>query len=196
MKTNPTAGVITAAALLIACAPKRASNEVDLTPAALAASDTVRGEKLAIALKSDAPSVRPVTSTMKLRFNMDAVRAGVAGSAIVAFVVMPNGRVDRDSRTLIYVEGHQIYAKNVCDALLAARFEPAPPDERGAVGVMPVFFSIRDGASRDSARVDFEKTQRLLRERMRTMSQVEAKSWFAARPNCSAIKIGIERVYK
>jgi hypothetical protein len=141
------------------------------------------------------PPVKPVLSTLRLGFDPTAAREGVVGSAIVAFVVMPNGRVDRDSRTLVFVEGHQIYAKHICDAVLAARYEPAPADPRGVVSTFPVFFSAATGAPRDSARALFNDALRILYRRLATMTHADAQAWFAARPNCSAIRIGLDPLY-
>lgn len=159
------------------------------------APDLVRSQMLAQALQAGATPMRPVPSTLQLRFSPEAMRAGQAGSAIVAFVVRPNGRVDRDSRTLLYVEGHQIFAKYICDALLAAKFAPAPTDERGGVGTFPVFFYIVDGPRRDSAQAKFREAGAVISRRLRDMSFDDALSWFQARPSCSAIKIGIEPLY-
>lgn len=183
---------------MVGCAAKPAGIAQDPSPegrASRARVDSVRGEKLARALDARMPMVKPVLSTLKLGFDQTAAREGVAGSAIVAFVVMPNGRVDRDSRTLVFVEGHQIYSKHICDALLAARFEPAPTDPRGVVSVFPVFFSAPNGASRDSARALFREAGNVLGRRLATMTHVEAQAWFAARPNCSAIRIGLDPLY-
>ena len=159
------------------------------------AADLVRSQKLAEALASGVGQMTPVPGTMKLGFAPEAVQAGQAGSAIIAFVVLPNGRVDRDSRTLVYVEGHQIFAKYACDALLAARFEPVPSDRRGAVGTFPVFFYIREGPPRDTARVRFQRANMAVQHMLRTLTFDEGLTWFQARPPCSAIRIGIEPLY-
>lgn len=175
----------------MACAARAVVTE---TPAQKAAADPARGVRLAAASK---PTVMPrlVPGSSKMQFPVDAARAGVQGAAIVAFVVQPNGRVDRESRTLIYYDGHQIYAKHVCDFLLAARFEPAAADERGLLLVLPGRFTVPGGTPRDSGEVAFRETQRRLQVRLATMSELESRVWFAARPSCSAIKIGLNPLY-
>jgi hypothetical protein len=182
--------------LASACAtPLRSAEKADGQAEGRAAPDLVRAQRLADALQVRGGQIRPVAGTMKLGFSPEALRAGESGSAIVAFVVKPNGRVDRDSRTLVYVEGHQIFAKYVCDALLAAKFEPRPADPRGSVSAFPVFFYIKDGPPRDSARVKLDQAQRTIGRRFASMTYDEAHSWFAARPSCSAIRIGLEPLY-
>ena len=182
--------------LASACAtPLRSAEKADGQAEGRAAPDLVRAQRLADALQVRGGQIRPVAGTMKLGFSPEALRAGESGSAIVAFVVKPNGRVDRDSRTLVYVEGHQIFAKYVCDALLAAKFEPRPADPRGSVSAFPVFFYIKDGPPRDSARVKLDQAQRTIGRRFASMTYDEALSWFEARPSCSAIRIGLEPLY-
>lgn len=171
--------------LLVACAGRRAK----------VAPDLARSQKLADALQTGIMAMRPVPSTLALQYSPDAAHAGEAGAAIVGFVVMPNGRVDRDSRTLLYIEGHQIFAKNVCDALLAAKYEPPPTDRRGRVGLFPVFFFMTQGNPRDSARVRFDNASRAIGARLRQMSYDDALAWFQLRPACSKIKIGVEPLY-
>ena len=164
------------------------------TPEQKAAADSARGARLAAAWT---PSVAPriADGSSKMQFPVDAARAGVQGAVIVAFVVLPNGRVDRDSRTLIYFDGHQIYAKHVCDFLLAARFEPAPPDERGFRVIFPARFTVPGGTPRDTSEAVFQDTQRRLRMRLASLTESESRVWFAARPACSAIRIGIDPLY-
>ena len=188
-------------AILVAGCAAKSAEEVATTPApesggARIADDLVRSQKLADALGAGAkPSPRPVPSTVRRGFPPGAVRAGEAGSAIVAFVVLPNGRVDRESRTLVYVEGHPIYAKYICDALLAAKFQPKPADARGKVGVFPVFFYFKEGPARDSAKAKFESASRTIASRFVSMSYDQSLSWFQARPSCSKLKIGFEPLY-
>jgi hypothetical protein len=175
--------------LLAACAGKSGAGQKGVAP------DLVRSQMLAEALQTGAAGLRPIPSTLKLSFSPEAVSSGVSGSAIVAFVVRPNGRVDRESRTLVFVEGHPIYAKHICDALLAAKFEPVPTDPRGGVATFPVFFAIKDGPARDSAQLKFREAGQVVARRLRSMTFDEALTWFQARPPCSALKIGIDAWY-
>ncbi len=157
-------------------------------------ADLVRSQQLATALENGVTPMSPVPSTMKMGISPEAIREGLGGSAIVVFVVRPNGRVIRESRTLVYAEGHQIFAKYICDALLAAKFEPVPSDDRGAVGTFPVFFYNRE-PPRDSARMAFSRASAALADRLRTLTFDAALSWFEKRPSCSNIRIGIEPLY-
>jgi hypothetical protein len=187
--------MLLAATLVAACAPKRAAEVDPVVAAGKATADSVRGEKFAAAVGGPATGMRPVPASVNIRFDPDAARAGVAGSAIVAFVVQPNGRVDRESRTLVYVEGHQIYAKNICDALNEMRFDPPPTNAGGAISTFPVFFSIQGAGKRDSAQAVFGRTLQILNAKLAAMTPEEAKSWFRARPTCSAIRIGVNPLY-
>ena len=157
--------------------------------------DLVRSQQLAEALQTGMTSMRAVPSTLKIGFSPEAANQGLGGSAIVVFVVRPNGRVIRESRTLVFAEGHQIFAKYICDALLAAKFEPAPTDVRGSVGIFPVFFGNRDGQPRDSARVAYARALTALPTRLRALSFDEALTWFEKRPSCSNIRLGIDPLY-
>lgn len=174
-----------------ACAARSVVTE---TPAQKAAADSARGVRLAAASK---PTVMPrlIPGSSRMQFPVDAARAGVQGAVIVAFVVGPNGRVDRDSRTLIYYDGHQIYAKHVCDFLLAARFEPAAADDRGMLVIFPGRFTVSGGTPRDAGELAFQETQRRVQVRLAMMPEAESQAWFAARPSCSAIKIGLNPLY-
>ena len=67
---------------------------------------------------------------------------------------------------LLFVEGHQIYAKNICDALNEMRFEPAPTARGGSVSIFPVFFSVAGAKSRDSIRAEFTNTQMTIRRKL------------------------------
>lgn len=157
--------------------------------------ELIRSQQLADALQVGVGQMAMVPSSWDLKFSPEAARAGIGGAAIVAFVVMPNGRVNRETRTLVYVEGHTIFAKHVCDALLAARYEPAPTDPRGRIGLFPVFFSNPGGPARDKERAVFNQVNSAISGRVRRMSYDEALSWFEDRPSCSKIKIGIEPLY-
>lgn len=190
---KPVRLALVALPFVAACAGKKA--EPEPSPAARAAADLVRSQKLAQALASRSPAMRPAGGIMKLGFSPEALRAGEAGSAVVAFVVLPNGRVDRDSRTLLYIEGHKVFAKYVCDALLSARFEPPPQDARGGVSTYPVFFYIREGDPRDTARARLTAASILISRKLATMTFDESLTWFQARPPCTAIKIGVEPLY-
>lgn len=162
-------------------------------PAGKAAADLARSQKLAQALQAGFVPMKPVESTMKVTFPVDAARAGVPGSAIIAFVVLPNGRVERGTRTVVHLEGHPIYAKHVCDALLAARFEPVPADPPGRVGFFSVSFHL-NRASDSLRNRSPDYTQRLVR----ILGELDfdgALTWFQLRPGCSAIKIGIDHYY-
>ena len=130
-----------------------------------------------------------------MKIPIEAARERVGGSAIVTFVVMPNGRVDRDTRTLVYVDGHQIYAKYVCDYLLAARFTPAPTDPRGAIGTQSFSFDVAPGIPGPAQDRFFEAMENVS-SRVRQMTPEQGRAWFIARPNCSAIKIGLDPLYK
>ena len=175
------------APLLIGCAVKSGPK---------VAPDLVRSQKLADALQVGLGNMKLIPSSWDLKFSPEAAREGIGGSAIVVFVVMPNGRVDRESRTLVFVEGHTIFAKNICDALLVAKWEPAPTDQRGRIGMFPVFFASGQGRPpRDSARAAFTRVSAAIGPRLKSMTFDEALAWFQARPSCSKIKIGIEPLY-
>jgi hypothetical protein len=175
------------APLLVGCAGKSSPK---------VAPDLARSQKLADALQVGMGSMKLVPSSWDMKYSLEAAQEGVGGSAIVLFVVMPNGRVDRESRTLVFVEGHTIFAKNICDALLAAKWEPAPTDQRGRIGVFPVFFASGQGKPpRDSARAAFTRASSALGPRLKGMTFDEALAWFQARPSCSKIKIGIEPLF-
>jgi hypothetical protein len=41
----------------------------------------------------------------------------------------------------------------------------------------------------------FNDALRILYRRLATMTHADAQAWFAARPNCSAIRIGLDPLY-
>src|SRR5690349_7021119 len=75
-------------------------------PAAPTRADTLRARSLAAATLNQGIKPSLAEGSGKAYFPIEAAQADEVGSVILAFTVLPNGRVDRDSRTIIYLEGH------------------------------------------------------------------------------------------
>ena len=169
-------------------------------PAPETLPDSVRGERLAAAAKSGARRANLVPNTGRLMVSPDAIMSGEGGAAIVAAVVRPDGRVDKATRTVVYLDGHPTFAKSICDFVGESRFAPAPPDERGTLGFMPISFE-NGGMRPPGARPTRPDSNAAVARRMRavqpaidgklaSMTEAETRDWFSARPTCASIRSG------
>jgi hypothetical protein len=174
------------------CASKtRTSAPADANKVAAATTraDTLRAKTLAQATLHPGGRITMAEGSGKLWFPIEALQAEEQASVIVSFAVLPNGRVDRESRTIIYLEGHPLFAKSVCDYLLEARVTLEHPQTEPAFASYAVVFQIRNLPKPPPVgdRIDEMKTRLGLALMTRTVAGRE--EWLMARPSCSALKM-------
>ena len=185
---------ITLAALLlgaVACASKTRSYSRDASkpPAAPSRADTLRAQSLAAATHNPGTKPSLAEGSGKLFFPVEAAQANEVGSVIMAFTVLPNGRVDRDSRTIIYLEGHPIFAQVACDFLLEARVSVERPNpDQPAFVTHAMTFQIRNQPKPQPVGAQINDMMGRLRFNLLSKTQREREEWLAARPSCSALK--------
>jgi hypothetical protein len=160
--------------------------------------DSTRGRLLAAATKSGASRARLETGMQRMQVPADLIIAGHSGSAIVAGLVRPDGRMERATRTVVFMDGHAGFAKAICDLLLTARFAPKPPDSRGAIAFMPISFNnagMRPPGSPPtppdtSAPVArrMRAAQPMIDRQLDGMTEAEMAQWFAGHPHCAKVR--------
>ena len=158
-------------------------------PAAPNRADTLRARGLAAASLN--PGRGPVLAegSGKLHFPIEAAQADEVGSVILAFTVLPNGRVDRESRTIIFLEGHPLFAQVACDFLLEARVSVDRRDpQQPAFVTNAMTFQIRNQQKPQPVGERINEMNRRLSATLFTKTQTEREAWLAARPSCSALK--------
>lgn len=158
-------------------------------PAAPTRADSLRAKALAAATRN--PGTKPVLAagSGKLWFPLEAAQAGEVGSVIMAFTVLPNGRIDRDSRTIIYLEGHPLFAQVACDFLLEARVTLDRPDPtQPAFVTHAMTFNIRNEPKPQPVGQLINDMMGRLRFNLLSKTQPEREEWLAGRPSCSALK--------
>jgi hypothetical protein len=182
-----------AAFLFIAtgCASKTRSYARDdlKPPAAPSRADTLRARSLAAATRNQGARPTLVEGSGKLFFPIEAAQAEEVGSVIMAFTVLPNGRVDRDSRTIIYLEGHPLFAQVACDFLLEARVSVERPDPtQPAFVTHAMTFQVRNQPKPQPVGQKISDMMQRLRFNLLSTTLAEREQWLAARPSCSALK--------
>ena len=178
-------------ALTGACASKTRSyprEDAEKTPPAPSRADTLRARALALATEIHAGRATLTEGSGKLWFPIEAAQAEEVGSVIMAFIVLPNGRVDRESRTIVYLEGHPIFAKSVCDFLLEARVQVERPQAAPAFTTYAATFHIRNQPKPAKVGEQIHEMSDRLRVALFEKTPVEKERWLMARPSCSALK--------
>jgi hypothetical protein len=102
--------------------------------------------------------------------------------------VLPNGRVDRESRTIVYLEGHPLFAQSVCDYLLEARVQLERPAAQPAFSSYAVVFRIRNLPKPPAVGDRIDEMMRRLSVSLFSRTLAEREAWLMARPSCSALK--------
>ncbi len=182
-----------AALLVVAsgCASKTRSYARDdaKPPAAPTRADTLRARALAAASLNPGSKASLAEGSGKAYFPIEALQAEEVGSVILAFSVLPNGRIDRESRTIIFLEGHPLFAQVACDYLLEARVTVDRPNaEQPSFLTHAMTFQIRNQPKPQPVGERINEMMRRLRVTLFTKAQPERESWLAARPSCSALK--------
>ena len=181
----------TALVLVAGCASKTRSYARDDSgklPPAPSRADTLRGRALAEATLNLPQRATLAEGSGKLHFPIEAAQADEVGSVILAFTVLPNGRIDRESRTIIYLDGHPLFAQVACDYLLEARVAVEPASGKPAFATHAMTFHIRNQPKPQPVGTELNDMMRRLRSALFTRTQAEREAWLAARPSCSALK--------
>jgi hypothetical protein len=165
------------------------SRDDNKPPAAPSRADTLRAKSLAAATLNQGSKPSLTEGSGKLFFPIEAAQAEEVGSVILAFTVLPNGRVDRESRTIIYLEGHPLFAQVACDFLLEARVavERPHPDQPAFV-THAMTFQIRNQPKPQPVGAQINDMMGRLRFNLLSKTQREREEWLAGRPSCSALK--------
>jgi hypothetical protein len=175
----------------IGCASNtRSYSRDDAKPAAEPTrADTLRAKTLAAAIGNPGANPSLAEGSGKLHFPIEAAQADEVGSVILAFTVLPNGRVDRESRTIIYLEGHPLFAQVACDFLLEARVSVERPNaQEPAFVTHAMTFQIRNQPKAQPVGARINDMMQRLRFNMLSRTRPEGEAWLAARPSCSALK--------
>jgi hypothetical protein len=183
--------VATLLAATVGCASKTRSYARDEAkpPAAPTRADTLRARALAAAIANPGANASLAEGSGKAHFPIEAAQADEVGSVILAFTVLPNGRVDRESRTIIYLEGHPIFAQVACDFLLEARVSVDRPNaQEPAFVTHAMTFQIRNQPKAQPVGARINDMMQRLRFNMLSRTLTEREAWLAARPSCSALK--------
>jgi hypothetical protein len=173
------------------CASKTRSYARDdsgKTPPAPSAADSARGRAVAAATMNRGGVATPVEGSAKMHFPIEALQAEEQAAVIVSFIVLPNGRVDRESRTIVYLDGHPLFAQAVCDFLLEARMTLERPSDQPAFASYAVVFHIRNLPKPPAVGDKIDEMKRRLDASLYSRTRLERESWIAARPSCSALK--------
>ena len=177
--------------LICACASNNRSYSREnsgKTPSAPSRADTLRARSLADATTNPGGRAAVVDGSAKMHFPIEALQAEEEAAVIVAFVVLPNGRVDRESRTIIYLDGHPIFAQAVCDFLLEARVKLEHPSDKPAYASYASVFRIRNLPKPPEVGGRIDEMMRRLNGQLFTKLRPERAEWLIARPGCSALK--------
>ena len=177
--------------LLAGCSSKTRSfarEDSGKQPAAPTRADTLRGRALAEATLNLAQKVSLAEGSGRAHFPIEALQADEVGSVILAFAILPNGRIDRESRTIIFLEGHPLFAQVACDFLLEARVSVEPAISKPAFTTHAMTFNIRNREKPQPVGAQLNEMMRRLRSTLFTKTQAEREAWLAARPSCSALK--------
>jgi hypothetical protein len=185
--------VVTGALVILvsACASKtRSYGRDDAKPAAEPTrADSLRARALAAAIGNPGANPSLAEGSGKLHFPIEAAQADEVGSVILAFTVLPSGRVDRESRTIIYLEGHPLFAQVACDFLLEARVSiERPKPQEPAFVTHAMTFQIRNQPKAQPVGARINDMMQRLRFNMLSRTLTEREAWLAARPSCSALK--------
>lgn len=175
----------------LGCASKTRSYARDdaKPPAAPTRADTLRARALAAATLNPGSKPSLAEGSGRLFFPVEAAQANEVGSVILAFSVLPNGRVDRESRTIIYLEGHPLFAQVACDFLLEARVTVERPNgQQPAFVTHAMTFNIRNQPKPQPVGERINEMMQRLRVALFTRTQREREAWLAERPSCSALK--------
>jgi hypothetical protein len=184
------AGIL-AGSVLTGCASKSRSYARDDSgkpPAAPSAADSARGRAVAAAMANRGGRATLSEGSAKMHFPIEALQAREEAAVIVSFIVMPNGRVDRESRTIVYLDGHPLFAQAVCDFLLEARVKLERPSDKPAFASLPTVFRIRNLPKPPVIGDRIDEMVRRLDASLYSRTQLERESWIAERPSCSALK--------
>jgi hypothetical protein len=154
-----------------------------------AAQNEARGARLARARVRVMPSY--VKNSSHLNFPREGIGEGIEGTVILSFVALPNGRVDRDSRTVLYYKGHPLFVKVACDFLLAARFDM--PSADSATVLHSFGFRVYNGTPQEVMSAEFDQVRKQVARKVASMDTEEAGKWFALRPSCSSLQGALDR---
>ena len=157
-------------------------------PAPPTRADSARARALAAATLLPGGKATLTEGSGKLHFPIEAAQAEEQGSVILAFAVLPNGRVDRESRTIIFLEGHPLFAQVACDFLLEARVSVEHPADQPVFVTHAMTFFIRNQPKPQAVGARINEMMQRLRTTLFTKTQAEREAWLAARPSCSALK--------
>ena len=157
-------------------------------PAAPSRADTLRAKALAQATLNPGGRVTMGEGSGKLWFPVEALQAEEQASVIISFIVLPNGRVDRESRTIIYLEGHPLFAQALCDYLLEARVQLERPSDQPAFASHAVVFKIQNLPKPPAVGDRIHDMMGRLNSSLLSRTRVEREEWLMARPSCSALK--------
>jgi hypothetical protein len=188
---NPRLSLAVLLVVASGCASKNRLYATDTPkpPSVPSRADTLRGRSLAAATRNQGSRAALAEGSGKLHFPIEAAQANEVGSVILAFTVLPNGRVDRESRTIIFLEGHPLFAQVACDFLLEARVSvERPTADQPAFVTHAMTFQIRNQPKPQPVGTRINDMMLRLRFNLLTKTQPEQEAWLAARPSCSALK--------
>ena len=183
--------IISLMAAVAGCASKTRSyarDDAGKVPGAPTRADTLRAKALAQATLNPGGLATMAEGSGKLWFPIETLQAEEQASVIVSFAVLPNGRVDRESRTIIFLEGHPLFAQAVCDYLLEARVQLDRPSPQPAFTSYAVVFKIRNLPKPPAVGDRIDEMKRRLSAALLTKTVDEREDWLMARPSCSALK--------
>jgi hypothetical protein len=157
-------------------------------PAVPTAADSARGRALAAATLNRGGRATLAEGSARMHFPIEALQAQEEAAVILSFIVLPNGRVDRESRTIVYLDGHPLFAQAVCDFLLEARVKLERPSDKPAFASYATVFRIRNLPKAPAVGGRVDEMMRRLDAALFSRTQLERESWIAERPSCSALK--------
>jgi hypothetical protein len=154
------------------------------------AENQARGDRLARARVRVMPTY--VKNSSHLTFPREGMGEGIEGTVILSFVALPNGRVDKDSRTVLYYKGDPLFVKASCDFLLAARFDM--PSADSSTVIHSFGFRVRDGTPQEVMTAEFNTVRQQVGRKVASMGTEVAGRWFALRPSCNSVHGSLNRV--
>lgn len=149
-------------------------------------SDIERGRRLAAARAILPRLPSAVERTTRFRWKRGTLPEGSRGYVVLGYLLLPDGRVDPRTRTVMFLDGNGHFARIACDFLLATKFRGGLSGQSTLV-LQPFGFMVQQGIPRGIMNADLVATSEGLYSRLRGMSELDAAQSLAGAPACVSV---------